>query len=166
MNKFMIIFLAVLFIYCIYKKINIFEIYIDGVKDSLKLIVPIFTSMLAFYLFVSLFKTCGIIHVLNNLLSPYIPIPFEVFVIALFRPISANVSLSYLYTLYKQFGVDHIYCLFASLIQCSSDTTLYVVNLYFSSLHIKDTRGTIKLGLFMDFLAFFIAFLILLKMIV
>ncbi len=166
MNKVMIVFLCILFIYCVYKKINVFELYIEGVKKSLSLVIPIFTSMMAFLLFVTLLKECGLIHILSTCFSNVIPIPVELLLIGILRPISANAALSYLYTIYNQFGVDHIYSLFATLIQCSSDTTFYVVTLYFSSIHINDTRYALKLGIFMDCLAFIIAFLFFLKMIV
>ena len=166
MNRFMIIFLIMLFCYSLYKDINIIDVYIEGVKGALKLIVPIFTTMMAFLLFVTLFKECGLLELLDSICSPYLPLPFQIVVIGLLRPISANVSLSYLYTLYNRFGVDHIYCLFATIIQCSSDTTLYVINLYFSSINRKDTQYSVMLGFFMDFLAFFISLFIFLKMIV
>ncbi len=161
MNSIMIIFLICLFSFCIYKNINVFDLYIEGVKQSLGLIIPIFCSMMAFLLFITLLRSCGIIELMTQYLSIYIDIPVDLLIMSLLRPISANASLSYLYIIYNTFGVDHLYSLIATLIQCSSDTTLYVVTLYFSSIHIKDSKYSIQLGLFLDFLSVSFVFLIL-----
>lgn len=161
MNNIMIIFLSTLFIYCIFKKINIFDLYIEGVKKSLVLIIPIFSSMMAFLLFVTLMKSCGIINILSYVFVPVLHLPVDLLIMSILRPISANASLSYLYTLYQSFGVDHHFSLIATLIQCSSDTTLYVVTMYFSSIHVKDSRYAVHIGLFLDFLSVIFAFLLL-----
>ena len=86
--------------------------------------------------------------------------------LGLLRPVSANASLSYLYSFYEMFGVDHPLSLLATLIQSGSDTTFYVVTLYFSSIHMKKTRYALPVGLTMDFLSVIFAIMIYLKMFV
>ena len=96
----------------------------------------------------------------------FLQIPIDILVLGLLRPVSANASLSYLYSFYEIFGVDHPLSLLATLIQSGSDTTFYVVTLYFSSIHMKKTRYALPVGLTMDFLSVIFAIMIYLKMFV
>ena len=145
------------------------ELFIDGVKDALTLLKPIFTTLMAFMLFVQLLRSSGTIEVLSSLFQPLIQslhLPIDIFILGFLRPISANASLSFLYSFYEVFGVDHPLSLLASLIQSGSDTTMYVVALYFSSIKMKDTRYALWVGLTMDFLSVVFAIMIYLKMFV
>lgn len=169
MNKVIIIFLIIVFIDGLIKRCNMFDMFIDGVKDALKLIKPIFTTLIAFMLFVSLLRSSGFIDVLSSFIQPVIQwfgIPIDIFVLGFLRPISANASLSFLYSIYEIFGVDHPLSLLGTLIQSGSDTTLYVITLYFSTVHIKNTRYAIWLGLLMDCLAVIMAIIFYLKVFV
>ena len=155
MNKIIIIFLIIVFI--------------DGVKDALILIKPIFTTLIAFMLFVELLRSSGFIDILSFVIQPiiqWIGIPIDIVILGFLRPISANASLSFLYSIYELFGVDHPLSLLATLIQSGSDTTLYVITLYFSTIHVKNTRYALWIGLFMDFLAVLLAIIFYLKVFV
>lgn len=166
MNKWIIIFICIVFIDALLKKINIFDVFIDGVKNTFSIVIPLFTTMLSFMLFVQCLNASGLIQYMEKLLQPLcqlLNIPIDIIILGILRPISANASLSYLYTFYQNYGVDHSLSLLATMIQCGSDTTLYVVYLYFSSLKIKNTRYAIPLGLFLDFLAIVFALIIYLK---
>jgi spore maturation protein B len=122
---------------------------------------------MAFMLFVGLLRSSGTIDVLSSLFQPLIQaigIPIDVFVLGMLRPISANASLSFLYSIYEVFGVDHPLSLLSTLIH--SDTTMYVITLYFSSIKMKNTRYALWVGLTMDFLSVLFAIMIYLKMFV
>ena len=169
MNKIVIIFLLIVFIDGLFKRCSMFELFIDGVEDALTLLKPIFTTLMAFMLFVQLLRSSGTIEVLSSLFQPLIQslhLPIDIFILGFLRPISANASLSFLYSFYEVFGVDHPLSLLASLIQSGSDTTMYVVALYFSSIKMKDTRYALWVGLTMDFLSVVFAIMIYLKMFV
>lgn len=169
MNRIIIIFLIIVFVDGLCKKCSLFELFIDGVKDALTLIKPIFTTLMAFMVFVQLLRSSGTIDVLSSLFQPliqFIGIPIDIFILGLLRPVSANASLSFLYSIYEVFGVDHPLSLLSTLIQSGSDTTLYVVALYFSSIKMTHTRYAIWVGLTMDFLSVAFAILIYLKMFV
>lgn len=169
MNKIIIIFLIIVFIDGLMKKCNMFDMFIDGVKDALILIKPIFTTLIAFMLFVELLRSSGFIDILSFVIQPiiqWIGIPIDIIILGFLRPISANASLSFLYSIYELFGVDHPLSLLATLIQSGSDTTLYVITLYFSTIHVKNTRYALWVGLFMDFLAVLLAIIFYLKVFV
>ncbi|WP_028043422.1 spore maturation protein B [Candidatus Stoquefichus massiliensis] len=169
MNKVIIIFLLIVFVDGLIKRCHLFELFMEGVKDALTLIKPIFTTLMAFMLFVQLLRSSGTIDVLSSLFQPviqWLQIPIDIFVLGILRPISANASLSFLYSFYEVFGVDHPLSLLATLIQSGSDTTMYVVALYFSSIQMKNTRYALWIGLMMDFLSVLFAIMIYLKMFV
>ena len=169
MNKIIIIFLIIVFIDGLMKKCNMFDMFIDGVKDALILIKPIFTTLIAFMLFVELLRSSGFIDILSFVIQPiiqWIGIPIDIVILGFLRPISANASLSFLYSIYELFGVDHPLSLLATLIQSGSDTTLYVITLYFSTIHVKNTRYALWVGLFMEFLAVLLAIIFYLKVFV
>ena len=169
MNKVIILFFTNVFIDGLIKGYPLFELFIEGVKDALQLIKPIFTTLMAFMLFVQLLRSSGTIDIFSHILQPLlkkIGIPIDIAILGLLRPISANASLSFLYSFYELFGVDHPLSLLATLIQSGSDTTLYVVSLYFSTIHMKKTGYSLWIGLFMDFLSVVIAIVFYLKIFV
>lgn len=160
MNKIIIFFLFIVFIDGLLKKCNMMDMFMEGVKEALSLVKPIFITLIAFVLFVNLLRSSGFIDVLSLFFQPIIQslhIPIDIFVLGFLRPISANASLSFLCSIYDVFGVDHLLSLLATLIQSGSDTTLYVVTLYFSSIQMKNTRYAIPVGLTMDIMAIVLA---------
>lgn len=160
MNKIIIFFLFIVFIDGLLKKYNMMDMFMEGVKEALSLVKPIFITLIAFVLFVNLLRSSGFIDVLSLLFQPiiqFLHIPIDIFILGFLRPISANASLSFLCSIYDVFGVDHLLSLLATLIQSGSDTTLYVVTLYFSSIQMKNTRYAIPIGLTMDIMAIVLA---------
>ncbi len=169
MNKIVFILLLCVFIDGLIKHYPLFDLFVEGVKDALTLFQTLFTTLMAFMVFVQLLQSSGTIELLSHLFQPvlqFLQIPIDILVLGLLRPVSANASLSYLYSFYEIFGVDHPLSLLATLIQSGSDTTFYVVTLYFSSIHMKKTRYALPVGLTMDFLSVIFAIMIYLKMFV
>ena len=77
----------------------------------------------------------------------------------LIRPISSQGAMVILKSLYDTFGVDHVYSILGSIIQTGSDTTLYVVSLYFESVKRKNVFIAFFLGFLLDGTACLLAFL-------
>ena len=162
MNRVIMVFMLIVMIHAVIKKIDMFNVFIEGSKEVFVIIKPVFVTLIAYMLFVELFNSSGFVDVLSSVFSPLLfkmNIPIDIFVISLLRPISASASLSFLYSIYELFGVDHSVSLLATMIQSGSDTTFYVIALYFSSLSITDTRYATLLGLFLDALAVILAFI-------
>ena len=76
------------------------------------------------------------------------------------RPISGNATLAYLSKIYQKFGVDSYLGNLASVIQGATDTTIYVLALYFGSIGIKKTRYALIGGLFADICGIIAAFIV------
>lgn len=136
--------------YGLYTKIDVYDSFIDGSKESFKMCFTIFPNLLAMILSVNILVNSGILSDLINLLFPFVKVPIEVLSLMIMRPISGNATLALLNTIYTKFGVDHFYSLLCSTIQGCADTTLYVLALYYGSVAIKDTRYALKVSLIAD----------------
>ena len=136
--------------YGLYTKIDVYDSFIDGSKESFKMCFTIFPNLLAMILSVNILVNSGILSDLINLLFPFVKVPIEVLSLMIMRPISGNATLALLNTIYAKFGVDHFYSLLCSTIQGCADTTLYVLALYYGSVAIKDTRYALKVSLIAD----------------
>ena len=84
----------------------------------------------------------------------------EIIPMIFLRPISGNASLSILNNIYSVYGPDSNLGLLASVIQGATDTTIYVLALYFGSVKIKNSRYALFCGLMADFFGIVSAFLV------
>jgi len=151
----LIIPLMVLFIilYGIIRKVNIYDEFLVGSTESFGMILKIFPCLLAMILGINIFLKCGILDLLSNVLEPifsYIKIPIQVLPMMIMRPISGTSTLAILNNLLIDFGPDSIIGTLGSIIQGSTDTTFYVITLYFGSIGIKKIRYALWAGLFAD----------------
>lgn len=140
-------------IYGIYKKINIYDVFIDGAKESFEMIFTIFPYLLGMMLAINLFLHSNFLEIISNFISPVldlIGIPFDIVPMAIMRPISGNSSLAILNNIFLNYGPDSFIGRLASTIQGSTDTTFYVLTLYFGSVGIKKIRYSLLAGLFAD----------------
>ena len=140
-------------IYGIYKKINIYDVFIDGAKESFEMIFTIFPYLLGMMLAINLFLHSNFLEIISNFISPIldlIGIPFDIVPMAIMRPISGNSSLAILNNIFLNYGPDSFIGRLASTIQGSTDTTFYVLTLYFGSVGIKKIRYSLLAGLLAD----------------
>ena len=113
-------------IYGIYKKINIYDVFIDGAKESFEMIFTIFPYLLGMMLAINLFLHSNFLEIISNFISPVldlIGIPFDIVPMAIMRPISGNSSLAILNNIFLNYGPDSFIGRLASTIQGSTDTT-------------------------------------------
>lgn len=134
------------------KRINVYEAFIEGVKESFPIILEIFPCLLSFILAINILNNSQILSNISdnaNILSMII-----------MRPLSGNASLGILNNIYKINGPDSFIGFFASLIQATSDTTFYVITLYFSSIGIKKIRYAPIVCLVADTISIILALII------
>lgn len=140
-------------IYGIYKKVNIYDVFIEGAKESFEMIFTVFPYLLGMMLAINLFLHSNILSNITSLITPIldlIGIPFDIIPMAIMRPISGTSSLAILNNIFESFGPDSFVGRLASTIQGSTDTTFYVITLYFGSIGIKKIRYSLYAGLFAD----------------
>ena len=156
MNSFSLIFIPLLIIFIIIysfiKKNNAYNSFLKGTKEGLNLFSEVFPSVLGMLLCVTLLSACGLIEDIKLLLSKILPglVEFiEVIPMVLFRPISGSASIAVLDQICSG-GPDSFACKMASTIQGSTDTTIYVLSLYFTTVGISKWKHALKVGLLAD----------------
>lgn len=149
--------LVVLFvlIYAMYKKVNMYDVFIDGAKESFDMILKLFPCLLAMILSVNIFLKSGIVDIFKFISF----IPNDLIPMMIMRPISGTSSLAVLTNIYSSFGPDSPLGLMASFIQGTTDTTFYVITLYFGSIGIKKIKYALWAGLFADLVSIVISIL-------
>lgn len=141
------------------KKVDLLETFFSGVKEAAKLVYTLFPSLLAFMLMVTLLESSGIVGYVTHLLSQLLPVslPSSILGLALFRPVSSGASMAFLVEIFQQYGPDSFYGIMASLMQGATDTTLYVISIYFGKTHVKKTGYIVWLCLALDVVALLLA---------
>ncbi|HOE78375.1 MAG TPA: hypothetical protein PLA20_06115 [Bacilli bacterium] len=141
------------------KKINCFASFETGVEEGLQASFRLFPTFFVLFFALNVFLKSGLMEVLGRMIA----IPFlspELLVQMLFRPLSANTSLILMTDIIQKYGVDSKMARISALIQGSSDTTFYIVAVYFGSVKITKIRYTLKAGIIADAITFLLATLI------
>ena len=143
----------IILIYGVYKKRNIYEDFLDGAKEGMQLIYSIIPAILAMTFAINIFLKSNVISIPLLLLKPLIDvIPIEVIPMCILRPISGTATLAILNNIYSLYGPDSFIGRLSSTIQGCTDTTMYVLALYFGSIKVFKTRYALFVGLFADFI--------------
>jgi len=154
LNNYIIpIIVIVIIFYGYVKKCDIYDDFIDGAIEGLKILVEIIPAIVAMLFAVNVFVESGLLSIFGGKFKDILPM-------IVLRPISGNATLAVLSTIYKVYGVDSFMGFLASVIQGATDTTIYVLALYFSSIKIKKTRYALWVGLFADFCGILAAFVV------
>ena len=140
-------------IYGIKKQVNVYDVFVEGAKESFDITLNMFPSLLAMILGINIFINSGIIMHTFKYLSQVlniIKLPIEIIPLIIMRPISGSSSLAILNNILENFGPDSFLGTLSSVIQGSTDTTFYVLTLYFGSVGIKKIKYAMKAGLLSD----------------
>ena len=161
-NYFIPLVVIIIIIYGIYKKIYIFDTFIICVKEGMKLSINLFPTIFAMIIAITMITDSGIINYICNLIKPLfikIAFPTEVIPLAILRPISGSSSLVVLNDILTRYGTDTLIGRLASVMQGSTDTTIYIISMYFTSVGIKKIRYSLIVGLLADLLSVIISFI-------
>ncbi|HHT38058.1 MAG TPA: spore maturation protein [Mollicutes bacterium] len=149
--------------YAFVKKINIYDSFINGAKEGLEVTFNLFPYLLAMIFGVNLMVKSGFIPDMLNLLKPLfdlLKVPIEIIPMAIMRPISGNASLALMNDVFIKYGVDSFLGRLASVIQGSTDTTIYILTIYFGVVGIKKIKYAMLVGLISDLFGFIASVLV------
>lgn len=153
-NLAMPLMIIIIILYGILERKKVFDIFLEGAKDGIKIIYNIFPTLVGLFVAIGALRSSGIIDVvvkfLNSLLN-IVNFPTEILPLALIRPISGSASVAVATDIMKNFGVDSNIGLIASVIMGSTETTVYTIAVYTSSVGIKKTRFVLWAALIADF---------------
>jgi len=150
-------------IYGYKKKINIYESFLKGVIDGLKTSLTVFPNLLAMIFAVNILISSGIIDTVFSFLNTFLrtfSLSTDILSMAFIRPISGTASLAIMNNIFEVFSPDSLMGRLASTLQGSTDTTFYVLALYFGSIGVKKTRYALSVGLFADLVGITMAFIL------
>lgn len=140
----------------LYKKLNIFEAFIEGAKNGFEISIKIIPYLVAMLVGIAVFRACGALGYMNDGLR-WVCVQFHLdtrFVnampVAYLKPLSGSGSKGMMISVMQTFKPDSFAGRLACVFNGSSDTTFYIVALYFGSVGIKKTRYAIPAGLFAD----------------
>lgn len=153
----------VIVIYGYKKRVNIYDSFLKGVYEGLKTCLSIFPNIIAMIFAVNLLISSGFVEYIFSFLTPFLDkynLSTDIFTMAFFRPVSGNASLAIMNNIFENFGPDSLMGRLASTLQGSTDTTFYVLALYFGSVGIKKTRYALGVGLFADLVGMAMAFVL------
>lgn len=137
-----------------------YDIFLNGAREGMKVILKIFPTMLGIFVTINLFQVTGAMDKMIQLFSPLtqiLHIPSEVVPLGVMRSISGGASIGLLSNVLAQHGADSDIGKIASTILGASETTLYVIAIYTSAVGAKNTRGVMKIALFCDLVAVCVA---------
>lgn len=140
-------------LYAAVKKINVFDAFIVGAKKGFDTSMSIVPYLIAMMVGIGMLRASGFFDLMSQWLTPLmsaIGMPPEVLPLALVRPFSGSASNGVMAELIHQYGGDSLIAKTAATMMGSTETTFYVVALYFGSVGIKRTRHAIPAGLLAD----------------
>lgn len=149
-------------LYGYYKKCDLYTSFITGAKEGIQSAIRIFPFTVSMVFAINIFLHSGVLDAIFSHISFLLPknISISLFPMALLRPISGTASLAIMSDIFKNFGPDSLSGLIASTLQGSTDTTFYVITLYFGSVGITKIRYALKAGLFADIIGIIASFII------
>ena len=145
--------IVIILLYGLFERKNVFDIFLKGAKDGLKMSINIFPTLVGLFLAIGALSSSGILDCIIKLMKPVLTvlqIPAEIMPLAILRPISGSGSIAIATEIMKKFGVDSIIGLIVGTIMGSTETTLYTIAIYTSSINIKKIKFVLLAALMAD----------------
>jgi len=143
-------------LYAALRRIKVYEEFVEGAKEGFQVCVRIIPNLVAILVAIGMFRGAGGIEMLTKWLRPAMDVlhfPPELLPMAIIRPLSGSGSLGVFTDVVNQYGADNILSKMAGTIFGSTETTFYVLAVYFGAVGIKRTRHAVPAGLVADTVA-------------
>lgn len=141
-------------VYGYFHKVNVYESFLKGCIEGFNVIIDIAPTIISMVFVIEIFLKSNFIHYVIGNFSKFSP---EVLSMMLLRPVSGSATLSIMQNIFIKYGADSFNGLLASLIQGSTETTVYVIALYYGSVGVNKIRNTLKIGLLVDLIGIILA---------
>ena len=138
------------------RKVKVYEAFIDGAKEGFEVAVRIIPFLVAILVAIGMFRGSGAMDLLTESLRPLlsaIGFPAELFPLAILRSLTGSGSLAFMTDIVQTAGADSILARTAATMYGSSETTFYVLAVYFGAVGVKKTRHAVPVSLFGDLVA-------------
>lgn len=145
------------------KKVPIYEVFTDGAKDGFKVAVNIIPYLVAIIVAISMFRASGIIEMLETALAGFlntINVPADTLPIMIVRSLSGSAALGVFSDIANNLGPDNYATKLSAVMVGSSETTFYVLAVYFGAIGISKIRYALLVGLLADIIGIVAAVLV------
>ncbi|KAB2338369.1 spore maturation protein [Cytobacillus depressus] len=135
------------------KRVPTYESFVEGGKEGIKIAFEIIPFLVGMLVAISIFRASGALEYFVEFVRPgleAIGVPPEIFPLAIIRPISGSAALGMTSDLIAAYGPDSFIGRLASVLQGSTDTTFYVLTVYFGAVGIRKMGDALKVGLLAD----------------
>ena len=140
-------------LYAWLRGVKVYEEFVEGAKEGFQVAIRIIPYLVAILVSVKMFREAGGIAILSKALGPVLKLvgfPVDLLPMVLVRPLSGGATQGIFTEIVKQFKPDHINSLMAGTIYGSTETTFYVIAVYFGAVGIRRTRHAVPAGLIAD----------------
>jgi len=140
-------------LYAALKRVKVYEQFVEGAKEGFQVAVTIIPFLVAILVAIGLFRGAGGIDLITDWFRPVlnaIGFPPELLPMSLMRPLSGSGTLGIFTELVKQYGPDSLIARTAGTIYGSTETTFFVIAVYFGSVSVRRTRHAVPAGLIAD----------------
>lgn len=147
-------------LYGLWKRVPVYETFVEGAKEGFQVAVRIIPYLVAILFAIGMFRASGAMDFLVVTLDPVLSLigfPGEVLPMAIIRPLTGSGSAGIVVDLINQFGEDSLFVKMAATMFGSTETTFYVIAVYFGAINIKKTRHAVPAGLIADVTAMLVA---------
>jgi spore maturation protein B len=147
-------------LYGLYKRVPVYESFVEGAREGFQVAVRIIPYLVAILFAIAMFRASGAMDALTRVLEPVLGLigfPAEVLPMAIIRPLTGSGSAGLVVDMVNRYGEDSIFVKMAAVMFGSTETTFYVIAVYFGAVNIKKTRHAVPAGLTADVAAMIIA---------
>ena len=147
-------------LYGLYRRVPVYESFVEGAREGFQVAVRIIPYLVAILFAIAMFRASGAMDALTRLLDPVLGLigfPPEVLPMAIIRPLTGSGSAGLVVDMVNQYGEDSIFVKMAAVMFGSTETTFYVIAVYFGAVNIRKTRHAVHAGLTADVAAMLIA---------
>ena len=157
------LFLVAIPLYGAIKKVKVYESFVEGAKGGVQTAVRIIPYLVAILVAVGMLRAAGAIDMIAQAFDPLLSrlhFPSEILPLAIMRPLSGSGSLGIVTELISAHGPDSFIGRLAASAYGSTETTFYVLAVYFGAVGIKKTRHAVVAGLTADLVSLIVAFIV------
>lgn len=143
-------------LYGLYKRVPVYESFVEGAKEGFNVAVRIIPYLVAILFAIAMFRASGGMDFLTRALTPVLSlvgIPADLLPMVIMRPLTGSGSAGLVVDMVKEFGEDSILVKMAAVMFGSSETTFYVIAVYFGAVNVRRTRHALHAGLTSDIAA-------------
>ena len=139
--------------YGIKEKKQVFDLFLEGAKQGMDIVIALFPTLLGIFLAVGLLRSSGVLDFIIGMIKPItnlFNIPSQILPLSMLRPISGSASMGVAVDIMQKYGVDSLIGTITSTIMGSTETTFYTIAIYTSCVKIKKIRFVLVAALLAD----------------